>query len=234
MSDQIVQISQAGANLIIKEEVSDRSYYEAHEIHPTWPGGRSGVTIACGYDLGYANAAEIASTWSRYLPPEEIKDLQSVAGITGRAAASHAHELHYITVSWDDALQVFLHHDLPKWIEICDTTLLNFQALPLDSRGALVSLAFNRGDSWRTPAAQDPVGRYREMRNIKNLMANQQFDGIPEQILLMRRLWPVDSDLWLRRKHEADLFQRGLDTAKQALQAVVEGSQNLLPPSPSS
>jgi hypothetical protein len=209
-----LNISQAGIDLIVNEETGGQAYfYHSGENHPDWPGGQSGVTIGIGYDLGYSTPSTIAADWAA-LPEDEIVALQSVAGIHGAAASSHAHELHWVTVSWEVAMDVFANRDLPKWVDICDRDLPNFGDLHGDCRGALVSLAFNRGESWNTSAANDATGRYREMRAIKSLMMQKRFDDIPAQFLAMRRLWPVDGDLWKRRGHEADLFKQGLIAMK--------------------
>ena len=55
-----------------------------------------------------------------------------------------------------------------------------------------------------------PGARFLEMRAIAGQVAARQFDKIPDEILAMRRLWPKGGDLWLRRGHEAALFQQGL------------------------
>jgi hypothetical protein len=55
-----------------------------------------------------------------------------------------------------------------------------------------------------------------EMRNITAHMAAKQFSKIPGEFLAMRRLWPVNGDLWKRRGHEAALFQHGLAAAAPA------------------
>lgn len=204
-------ISLEADNLIIQEETGGQAYYNATERHPTWPGGASGVTIGNGYDLGYSTAAQIAADWGSFLASQALTALQSVAGIHGSPAQSHARELHWVTVSWDAAMAVFHNKDLPKWTDIVKQLLPNCDKLNGDCFGALVSLAFNRGPSF------DNLGdRYIEMRNIKSHMASLEFEKIPAEFLAMRRLWPVDGDLWKRRGHEASLFQRGL-TSMHAL-----------------
>lgn len=203
-------ISQAAFDLIVNEETGGQAYYEKTEMRPDWPGGSSGVTIGCGYDCGYSTAQTIRDDWGPLLSGDAVNALASVAGIHGSPAASHAHELHWITVSWEAGLAVFSKIDVPKWSAWVAADLENCDELPGDSYGALVSIAFNRGRSWNIAAENDPSGRYCEMRAIKALMAAKQFDQIPAQILAMRRLWPVGGDLWRRRGHEAALFEQGL------------------------
>lgn len=199
-------ISQAADTLIINEETGGQAYYNKTEQHPTWPGGMSGVTIGNGYDLGYSTAQQIAADWGSFLSLKVVAALQSVAGIHGSAAQSHAHELHWITVSWEAAMAVFHNKDLPKWTAIVRQHLPNCDKLNGDCFGALVSLAFNRGASFDNPGA-----RYMEMRNIKSHMAALEFEKIPGEFFAMRRLWPQGGGLWKRRGHEAALFQNGLN-----------------------
>jgi GH24 family phage-related lysozyme (muramidase) len=104
-------------------------------------------------------------------------------------------------------MAVFLGRDMPKWEAIVIKALPNATQLAPDSFGALVSLAYNRGPSFST------VGdRYREMRAIRDHLANQQFDEIPDDFRSMRRLWPNVVGLRNRRDHEAALFEKGLKT----------------------
>ena len=141
-------ISQDADDLIVSEETGGRQYYEATESHPTWPGGASGVTIGNGYDIGYSTPEEIAADWGPVLSAQAVSALQSVAGIHGSPAHSHAQELHWITVPWDAAMAVYHERDLPKWVGICERALPNFDLLHPDQKGAIVSLAFNRGASF--------------------------------------------------------------------------------------
>lgn len=198
-------ISQAADDLIVNEETGGQALYEKTEIRPDWPGGMSGVTIGIGYDTGYSTPETIEADWGPLLSAPAVAALKSVAGIHGSAARSHAAELHWITVPWDAAMSVFHNRDLPKWVGTCEKALPNFDSLAPDCKGAIVSIAFNRGASF------DAVGdRYREMRAIKAHMEAEAFGLIPADILAMRRLWPEGGDLWRRRGHEAALFQQGL------------------------
>ena len=98
----MLKSSQAAIDLIVMEEVSSQAAYEARYEHPTWPGGASGVTIGIGYDLGYATAGTIAADWSDKLPAAMVAALESVSGIHGSPASSHAHGLRgVVTVPWD-------------------------------------------------------------------------------------------------------------------------------------
>lgn len=201
----MVKSSQAAIDLIVAEEVSSRQVYEARYQHPDWPGGASGVTIGIGYDCGYSTPAVIRADWSDKLPAAMVEALAGVAGISGSAAHSHAHELHAVTVPWDAAVAVFIQRDMPKWEGIVEHALPNTDLLTPDSFGALVSLAYNRGASFSNAG-----DRYREMHDIRDHMARHEFAEIPDDFRAMKRLWPNMAGLRNRRDHEAALFQKGL------------------------
>jgi hypothetical protein len=203
-----IRSSQAAVDLIVCEEVSSKAVYEKRYTHPEWPGGSSGVTIGIGYDLGYSTPTIIQGDWGNKLPVAMVAALESVVGIVGSPAASHAHELrNVVTVPWDAAMAVFMGRDMPKWEAIVAKALPNTNKLAPDSFGALVSLAYNRGASFSNAG-----DRYREMRAIKDHMAKEQFAEIPGEFRSMRRLWPNVTGLRNRRDHEAALFEKGLAT----------------------
>lgn len=71
-----------------------------------------------------------------------------------------------------------------------------------DTQGALVSMVFNRGTSLTGD-------RRREMKAIVNLVKEQDYEGIAEEIEKSKRLWEgVGLDgLVIRREAEADLIR---------------------------
>ena len=201
-----IRSSQAAVDLIVMEEVTSKNLYNLKYQHPEWPGGASGVTIGIGYDMGYSTPTVIQADWGDKLPVAMVAALEAVAGIHGSPAASHAHELrNVVTVPWAAAMAVFLGRDMPKWEATVAKALPNAAQLAPDSFGALVSLAYNRGPSFSTAG-----DRYREMRAIRDHLANQQFAEIPDDIRSMKRLWPNVVGLRNRRDHEAKLFEKGL------------------------
>ena len=201
-----VRSSQSAIDLIVAEEVTSEATYQKLYEHPEWPGGASGVTIGIGYDCGYSTANTIQGDWGDKLPAAMVAALQSVAGIHGSPASSHAHELRgVVIISWDAAMAVFLGRDMPKWEGIVARALPNTEKLSPDSFGAIVSLTYNRG-----PSFDGQSDRYREMRAIKADMASGKFADIPDQFRSMKRLWPNMVGLRNRRDHEADLFEKGL------------------------
>jgi len=199
-------ISKKAFDLIVDEETGGKAFYNAREMHTDWPGGASGVTIGCGYDLGYATKAQIISDWGDKVRPDMLMELEECAGINGPPAHSLAHELFSkVLIPWEVALDVFTNRDVPKWEKITQQHLPNTDKLSGDSFGALVSLSFNRG-----PSYDNPGDRYTEMRNIKDHMERENFAAIPHEFRSMKRIWPLSADLRNRREHEAQLFEGGL------------------------
>jgi len=202
-----IQSSQESIDAIITEEVSGKDYYTKHYTHFEFPGGISGPTVGIGYDCGYSTPQQIREAWTGIVSDEIVKVLMSASGLTGERAHRFVNEHRSsVTISWDQAIQEFMQHELPSWEEKCRSHLKNYDLLPGDSAGAITSLAYNRG-----VGAFHAVGdRYREMRAIALFMSSKQFHLIPAQFLSMRRLWPIGGGLWRRRGNEAALFQKGL------------------------
>lgn len=211
--DTSLLISQAAIDLIVNEEVSSRAAYTRSYSRPTWPGGGSGVTIGIGYDIGagVSSPEQLHNDWGGLLDDGDIDVLASAIGKTGNdahALLSSDVEMQQIDVSWDDAMHVFENVDVPRWYNTCKKILPNWEKLNKDCKGALLSIAYNRGASFN--GTDD---RTKEMRNIKAHMIAQNFAAIPPEIRSMKRLWVGKGldGLLARRDREADLFQQGLN-----------------------
>ena len=199
-------ISEGAIELIMAEEDTSEQYYINHYQHPEWPGGASGVTIAIGYDCGYADAAKIHRDFDGKIPAQMVYSLVSVCGI--KSSDAHWAMLgirNSVRIPWDVALKVFLDNDMPEWINTVETLMPRARELHPDCLGALVSLAYNRGASFNSSGPRDY-----EMRMIRDHIAAGDFDLVPKEFRSMKRLWPGVADLRNRREHEAVLFERGL------------------------
>jgi GH24 family phage-related lysozyme (muramidase) len=123
-------------------------------------------------------------------------------------------EVLHVDIPWPIANRQYEEQVQPRRIGETEAVLRNCDALSPDSLGALVSLVYNRGAAgFLVPASKDPTGRFREMRNIRDLMQTKSFTDVPAQLLGMRRLWqrtPGGQGLVLRRELEAQLFTMGL------------------------
>jgi GH24 family phage-related lysozyme (muramidase) len=205
-----VRLSDRAIDLIITFEVTSQNLYEQKYQGPTWPGGDSGTTIGIGYDIGYVTVDWLTEDWKGNIPDTDIRALQSACGVHGSGTREQFTALKSIEIGWTKATQQFLTTGLPRYTaEVLDEKVLpNANKLPLDCLGALVSLDYNRGPSFRA------VGdRYREMRAIRLHMVNQQYDLIPSELRSMKRLWqndPALAGLLIRRDLEAALFEQGL------------------------
>lgn len=206
----MLTISDAAIAFIIKEENSDEGYYNKRCRGFEWPEGASGPTVGIGYDCGYCTREEIAVNWEGIIPEAMIAWLQRSSGIKGGNAGAWVRQhRHTVDITWAQACQQFTEREVPKWIERTAAAYPNCDLLSPDSLGALVSLSYNRG------CDLGPGQRRLEMRQIAGYMAQKNFADIPARFRAMCRLWPEGSDLWRRRRHEADLFQQGLTSAGQ-------------------
>lgn len=225
---EILGMSQKAFDLIISFEVSSQKQYEARYRRPIRPGGQSGITIGIGYDCGYSTAAQIKADWGGVLPPAMVVALQGVAGLKGEAAQNALAGIKpKVDVPWGAAIKVFADVSLPKYVAMT-AKLPNYNELPPDCKGALVSLVYNRGASFSNAGA-----RYQEMRNIKAHMAARRFSSIPVEFRSMKRLWTDASVIGLqaRRDKEADLFAAGLKKPVSVVKPPPDPAP--IPPQPS-
>lgn len=208
-------IPQDALTFVENEEDGSPAYYAKYYTHWSWPAGASGPTIAVGYDCGYVTKEEAHADWTGIVDDLTVQHIIAAVGLKGEAAAAYvrAHRGD-LTISWAQAIQEFTSREVPKWIERIETVLPNYSRLPGECRGAIFSLAYNRG----TGGFHDPSARDREMHEIYERMAAATFAVTPEYlgpiagyIAAMARLWPNSSDLRNRRAHEAALFRKGLE-----------------------
>ena len=201
-------ISQASFDLIVSSEVTSKAVYLKKYQRPEWPGLQSGATIGIGYDIGQNSRAQFRADWNGKLPEAVLAQLEKACGVTGEAAHAVVLKLRKIaavSVPWDSAIDVFSNHDIPRYMAMCRAALPGFDDLPPDCKGAILSIVFNRGPSFRKDGP-----RYAEMRQIRACMISGNLAAIPAQIRSMKRLWPKGNGLLPRRDAEAALFAKGL------------------------
>jgi hypothetical protein len=205
-------LSKKSLNLILEFEVGGgENYYNKFLKNPAWPGEQSGVTIGVGYDLGYVNKAEFSEDW-KDLPKEIFDRLYKVVGIKGYNAKNLIRGLKDITIPWDLALKVFNNKTVTKFYNLTQQTFPNFDNLPEDAKGGLVSLVFNRGNALEGD-------RRREMKLIRDgmkLVSNydqKALSFIANQIRNMKRIWAggsIEKGMNRRRDAEAKLIEESL------------------------
>lgn len=203
--------SQAAFDLIVAEEVTSQAVYSRKYRKPEWPGASSGATVGIGYDLGQTAKATVVADWSGRVSDDMLDAMTSACGKTGAAGkTATARVRDKIDIPWDVAIAVHKECVIPRWEAKVASALPNTDKLSPDCFGALLSLTFNRGPSFSTKGE-----RYREMRAIKEHMASEDFQAIPDEFRTMKRLWPDLVGLRKRRDREADLFERGLSKAQE-------------------
>jgi hypothetical protein len=198
--------------LIIAQEVVSEEWYNANASHPVWPGGMSGVTIGCGYDLGQQSDAVILKDWIPSLGNACAILLSKCAGISGPHAQTALSFVKPLTIPWSAALNVFQSSTLPRYAAQTEAALPNCDQLPPDAYGALVSIGYNRGNGGWTMGDD----RHAEMEDIHDALAAKDFASVPASIRAMQRLWPEGSALWKRREAEAALFEAALSATGEA------------------
>jgi hypothetical protein len=205
-------LSKKSLDLILEFEVGGgENYYNKFLKSPAWPGEQSGVTIGVGYDLGYVNKTEFSEDW-KDLPKETFDRLYKVVGIKGIAAKDLIRGLKDISIPWDLALKVFNNKTVTKFYNLTRQTFPNFDNLPEDAKGGLVSLVFNRG-------AALEGDRRREMKLIRDGMKlvssydQKALTFIANQIRNMKRIWAggsIEKGMNRRRDSEAKLIEEAL------------------------
>jgi len=205
-------LNKKSLDLILEFEVGGgENYYNKFLKSPVWPGEQSGVTIGVGYDLGYVNKAEFSEDW-KDLSKEIFDRLYKVVGIKGYNAKNLIRGLKDITIPWDLALKVFNNKTVTKFYNLTRQTFPNFDNLPEDAKGGLVSLVFNRGNALEGD-------RRREMKLIRDGMKlvstfdQKALTFIANQIRNMKRIWiggSIEKGMSRRRDAEAKLIEDSL------------------------
>jgi GH24 family phage-related lysozyme (muramidase) len=206
-------LSKKSLDLILEFEVGGgENYYNKFLKNPSWPGEQSGVTIGVGYDLGYVNKTEFSEDW-KDLPKETFDRLYKVVGIKGYNTKNLIRGLKDITIPWELALKVFNNKTVTKFWNLTKETFPNFDNLPEDAKGGLVSLVFNRGNALEGD-------RRREMKLIRDGMKlvstydQKALSFIANQIRNMKRIWiggSIEKGMSRRRDAEAKLIEESLN-----------------------
>ena len=205
-------LSKKSLDLILEFEVGGgENYYNKFLKNPSWPGEQSGVTVGVGYDLGYVNKTEFTNDWKE-LPQKDFDRLYKVVGIKGISAKDLIRGLKDISIPWDLALKVFNNKTVTKFYNLTRQTFPNFDNLPEDAKGGLVSLVFNRGNSLEGD-------RRREMKLIRDGMKlvsiydQKALSFIANQIRKMKRIWiggSIEKGMSRRRDAEAKIIEDSL------------------------
>jgi GH24 family phage-related lysozyme (muramidase) len=180
-----------------------KSYYDKYLSKFTWPGGASGPTIGIGVDCGYYTKDELSKIF-HFLPNNQIRLIQEANNKTSTSGKEYTKTLREagITVSWDDAKEIFETLTWPKFAKLAEKTFPGLDKLCDNAYGAIVSLVFNRGSSMTGDSRL-------EMRNIRDLVPKKDYKGIAKQLRNMKRIWKGKGldGLIERREAEAKLVE---------------------------
>ncbi len=189
--------------LILEGEISSVASYTPH---PIWPGGKSGVTIGVGYDIGQHRSGDLERDWGAELGDADLNNLARCCGICGNNALRFMPSVKSIQIPWASAERVFSTCTIPQYEAMTLRAFPGCDQLPPETYGALVSLVYNRG-------AATSGERREEMGAIRECVANGDWSKIPDLIRSMSRLWintPNEDGMRNRRNAEADLAMEGL------------------------
>lgn len=205
-------LSKKSLELILEFEVGGgENYYNKFLKNPAWPEGQSGVTIGVGYDLGYVNKTEFSEDW-KDLPKETFDRLYKVVGIKGYNAKNLIRGLKDITIPWELSLQVFTNKTITKFWNLTRDTFPNFDKMPEDAKGGLVSLVFNRGSALEGDRRRE-MKLIRDGMRITNTFDQKALSFIANQIRSMKRIWiggSIEKGMSRRRDAEAKLIEQSL------------------------
>lgn len=190
--------------MIVGFEVVGESYYRRRLAKPTWPGGKSGVTVGIGYDVGYNTAKQIEADWGGRIPDAYVQDLKGVAGLRGSPARDAAERLAGVglKVPFDVANNVFSEKTLSRYAKLALKAYPGLDKLPADAQGGMLSLVYNRG-------ASKSGSTRREMADLAPAVAARDLKRMADLVRQMKRLWVGKNlgGLLKRRDAEADLIE---------------------------
>jgi hypothetical protein len=199
-----MKIDKEGIDFIVEEETGGKDYYEkVYKRTFIWPKGMSGPTAMVGIDIGYYTAAEVEKIFKPLTTQHELELIQNGRGKKGLLAEAYTKKLKGITFEWDEALEVFELHILPKFTSYTERAFPGVEKLCSSAQAALVSLVFNRGMSMKGTSRK-------EMLAIKHLVPKKDYKEIANQLRSMKRLWDKGSGLVGRRDREAKLVEQCL------------------------
>ena len=198
-------ISRKSIDLIIQHEIGGRAVYEKRYQKPIWAGGDSGCTIGIGYDLGYVTEKQFFSDWQG-LNLNFLNALKRFCGVKGEIVKTMLRgEVLNVVIPYNMAYDVFVKKSIPKYYAMTKKIYPQLDTLNEDTRGALVSMVYNRGSKIEGDSRK-------EMKAIVELVAKQDYEGIAEQIEKSKRLWEGKGldGLVIRRESEADLIRSSM------------------------
>lgn len=188
-------ITAAGRALIVE--------YEGWAGRPELPDRRySGVSWGWGWDSHQNSKANCLRYWGA-LPAPQAERLAETHPFYGQSAVEPTKKVRDIIIPRWLGDEVFDKIDLAKTYDECKRAFPGFGTLRPNAQAAVISLVFNRGAS--------TVGANRkEMREMRDAIAKQDYAGIASSIRRSKRVWrgtSIQAGMTRRREAEARLVE---------------------------
>jgi len=181
--------------------------WEGHAGTAYWPGGRSGVTLDPGYDLGFHTLSEVKKLYGHLLTRQQLTALDGVLGLHGQEAkealATGSALLNTIRVGKREALRIMPQVAVNYWTGIESRfPVLGRAEAPWSVQTALLSLAYNRGPRNRgLGILGDPLTAGEWLDVADRIGSMQQDHRLP--------------GIRARRRAEADLIRSEMDFGQE-------------------
>ena len=199
-------VPRSAIELIIHFEIGNKTFYSKFLERPTYREPSKGIIIGIGYDLSTVYKAQLISDWEGNINPNYFPTLFRVLGLNGYAAKQMlTGELLKVSIPFLNAYEVFAKKSIPRVYRMTKHIYPNLDELTPETRGALVSLVFCRGNSLEGDSRE-------EMREIVELAARKDYEGIADAIERSKRHFEekgLDEQVQ-RREAEADLILNSL------------------------
>jgi hypothetical protein len=204
--DPFPPLTAAGVTFVARAEVTDATLYARKYQAPCCPPRPSGITIGIGYDCAFVTPSELRADWGGVLSPQMLDGLIAVCGKEGSSTLQE--QVKDVVVPLPAAMKVFANRSLALFLKRTRAIYPQVDQLSPARRTALVSLVYNRGARLEDREARQ---ERREMRVIRDLLAQGRFDQVAGQFEAMTRLWdPAKvAGLIQRRRNEAKLWNEG-------------------------
>lgn len=194
-------ISKKAIDLIVQFEVGGKSYYDKAMHRPTFP-GYGGIKIGIGYNLAYTYQKQLINDWSGNINPNYFPALFRVVGLRGIPAKQMMiGDLMKVSIPYLNAYDVLVKRTIPRYYLMALEIYPELSLLNEDTKGAIISMVMCRGMKLE--------GENRaEMRELVELIANQDYEGIADAVERSKRLSETRGfdDLVRRREAETDLI----------------------------
>ena len=189
---------------------------------PHWPSSTSGLTIGMGYDLDHQNDQLLKKEWGKVLSPDalaKLSDYTPSINAKGKQVPKKKNPSKAalvatkdVVIKYDDAVKVYEDKILPRYQAMANKAFPGFVSLDPYTQGALLSMVYNRGDSYtlKKGTKQAKALRKKHFMEIREAVMKHDTKAI-EAVLRAMKSEHNDPEtkkgLYRRRDAEADLIK---------------------------